>query len=191
LLAKADALNRLRMGAVTKIAFQFRERFWDDLPSTTGPGLSGSELSFLHSQDEWMPVWWSTLPARAPVLVGWAGGPEAVVLARTRQPAEWALDSLAQMLGLKRSFVQRQLVRFHAHDWQADPYSRGAYSYIPTGGVDLPRLLSLPLAETLFFAGEATDWSGANGTVHGALASGHRVASEILALRHGPRAQPG
>ena len=43
-----------------------------------------------------MPVWWSTLPARAPVLVGWAGGPEAIVLARTRQPAEWALDSLAQ-----------------------------------------------------------------------------------------------
>jgi monoamine oxidase len=190
LLTKQDALHQLKMGPVTKITFHFRERFWDHLPVATTSHLHGSELSFLHSQDEWTPVWWSTLPSHAPVLVGWTGGPEAVVLSGTRQPAEWALDSLAHMLGLNRSFLQDQLVKFHLHDWQADPYSRGAYSYIPVGGVDLPRQLSLPLADTLFFAGEATDWTGANGTVHGAIASGHRVASEILALRHDPVAQP-
>jgi uncharacterized protein with NAD-binding domain and iron-sulfur cluster len=33
----------------------------------------------------------------------------------------------------------------------------------------------------LFFAGEATDCEGHNGTVHGAIASGKRAAQEILA----------
>jgi monoamine oxidase len=34
--------------------------------------------------------------------------------------------------------------------------------------------------DTLFFAGEATDTTGHNGTVHGAIASGHRAANQIL-----------
>jgi monoamine oxidase len=34
--------------------------------------------------------------------------------------------------------------------------------------------------DTLFFAGEATDVTGNNGTVHGAIASGKRAAQEIL-----------
>ena len=36
------------------------------------------------------------------------------------------------------------------------------------------------LDRTLFFAGEATDTSGHNGTVHGAIASGYRAANEVL-----------
>jgi monoamine oxidase len=34
----------------------------------------------------------------------------------------------------------------------------------------------------LFFAGEATDFTGHHGTVHGALASGTRAAQELLRL---------
>jgi len=34
--------------------------------------------------------------------------------------------------------------------------------------------------DTLFWAGEATHWEGSAGTVHGALASGARAASELL-----------
>jgi hypothetical protein len=26
----------------------------------------------------------------------------------------------------------------HTRDWQADPYARGAYSFIPVGGLDAP-----------------------------------------------------
>jgi monoamine oxidase len=33
---------------------------------------------------------------------------------------------------------------------------------------------------TLFFAGEATDFSGHNGTLHGAIGSGQRAATELL-----------
>jgi hypothetical protein len=40
--------------------------------------------------------------------------------------------------------------------------------------------LGVPVEGTLFFAGEATDVNGHNGTVHGALSSAARVAGEIL-----------
>ena len=44
----------------------------------------------------------------------------------------------------------------------------------------LGRRGGLMLDGTLFFAGEATDTSGATGTVHGAIASGARAASQVL-----------
>jgi monoamine oxidase len=40
--------------------------------------------------------------------------------------------------------------------------------------------LGQPIAGTLFSAGEATDFQGFSGTVHGTLESGYRVAREIL-----------
>jgi hypothetical protein len=66
------------------------------------------------------------------------------------------------------------------HDWQNDPYSRGAYSYQIVGGATAPAALARPLEGTLFFAGEATETSGATGTVHGAIASGKRAAAQVL-----------
>jgi monoamine oxidase len=38
----------------------------------------------------------------------------------------------------------------------------------------------VPIGDTLFFAGKATDFRGQNGTVDGAIASGQRAAAEIL-----------
>jgi monoamine oxidase len=66
------------------------------------------------------------------------------------------------------------------HDWSADPFSRGAYSYPLPGGADAGRALARPVEGTLFFAGEHTTPSPANGTVHGAMASGLRAAEEVL-----------
>jgi len=48
------------------------------------------------------------------------------------------------------------------------------------GGDGAEAALAKPLDNTLFFAGEATDITGHNGTVHGAIASGKRAAAEIL-----------
>jgi monoamine oxidase len=39
--------------------------------------------------------------------------------------------------------------------------------------------LTVPVQDTLFFAGEATSTTGAHGTVHGAVESGLRAASQI------------
>ncbi len=59
-------------------------------------------------------------------------------------------------------------------------YRDQSYSYVPVNGVEAQLVLSRPVKDTLFFAGEATDTEGHVGTVHGALASGKRAAGEIL-----------
>jgi monoamine oxidase len=54
-----------------------------------------------------------------------------------------------------------------------------AYSYALADSNKAARRLAAPVGNTLFFAGEATDCSGHNGTVRGAIASGQRSATEI------------
>jgi len=72
------------------------------------------------------------------------------------------------------------VISSHTHDWQSDRWSLGAYSYALVGGADAHRELAAPVEDTLFFAGEATDARGHNGTVHGAIFSGYRAAREVL-----------
>jgi len=76
--------------------------------------------------------------------------------------------------------LRRQMTESFMHDWQEDPFSRGAYSYAAVGGIGAARKLAKPVAGTLFFAGEATNSDGYNGTVHGAIATGLRAAKELL-----------
>jgi len=64
--------------------------------------------------------------------------------------------------------------------WGADPWSLGSYSYLPAGTSATSRAaLAGSVGDRLFLAGEATD-SDYPGTVHGALNSGRRAASQVL-----------
>ena len=84
--------------------------------------------------------------------------------------------------------VRRELRFSRVHDWQSDPYSRGAYSYVKVGGAAARRALSRPVAGTVFLAGEACDSGGDAGTVAGALRSGADAATKLLrAVRNGQR----
>jgi len=74
--------------------------------------------------------------------------------------------------------VRAELRNVYYHDWHADPFAYGAYSYLRVGGADARDVLGARLDDTLFFAGEATS-SDDPGTVAGAIASGYRVAREI------------
>jgi monoamine oxidase len=91
-----------------------------------------------------------------------------------------ATDVLARALAIPRDNVAAAVAAATAADWKQDPWARGAYSWIPAGALDAPRLLAEPIDDTLFFAGEATDTAGYRGTVHGALVSGLRAADEAL-----------
>ncbi len=89
---------------------------------------------------------------------------------------EQVLKALADVLGLPRGRVEGALVGAHIHNWHADPFARGAYSYVMAGGMDAVRAFAAPVEHTLFFAGEATNTDGHTGTVHGAMATGRRAA---------------
>lgn len=66
--------------------------------------------------------------------------------------------------------------------WGSDPYSIGAYSYIPIGSSDKDyKAMAQPVADRIFFAGEATTREHPS-TVHGAFLSGQREAKRIRKL---------
>jgi monoamine oxidase len=144
-------------------------------------------LSFLFSDDEVMPTWWTSYPLLTPTLTGWVGGPRATKLARQSDEAiaGQALDALARVLHVRRGILEARLEAWHLHNWSVDPYACGAYSYVRVGGMDAPVQLGVPVADTLFFAGEATSTDGHTGLVHGALATGARAAREVIAARAG------
>jgi monoamine oxidase len=90
-----------------------------------------------------------------------------------------AIAELARQLGLTRRRLASMVVATFHHDWSADPFSRGAYSYALVGGAGAATRLSRTVQGTLHFAGEAT--AGADsGTVEGALKSGQRAARQVL-----------
>jgi monoamine oxidase len=171
---KEDALRGLEMGHVVKLVFAFRERFWER--------RFPDELGFVTTDDDPFRVWWTGYPVVAPVLVAWAGGPAADALTRLtiEERVDRALDALARLYGEPRAFVDRQLVASDTHDWTADPFARGAYSYVRVGGMQAQVVLASPVDNTLFFAGEATELAGHQATVHGALFAGQRAADEVL-----------
>jgi monoamine oxidase len=191
---KADAVRALEMGHVAKIVLHFREAFWGPLwqertlaaKHSHRPGENGlAPLRLLRAAGEPFPTWWTVGPG-VPVLTGWVGGPAAERLAQ-RTPEEvldGALDTLSRVLGnpvgLGRKRIASLLESSAFHNWGSDPFARGAYSYVGVGGLWAQRALAQPVAGTLFFAGEATDWNGNFATVHGAMASGRRASREIL-----------
>ncbi len=181
---KLDAARRLEVGHAVRLTLRFRTRFWESLRLRTrgGGDESLSELGFLHTFDATVPTWWTQLPLRAPLLVGWAGGPRAEAFAG--KDAEFltahAVESLSGALGVSRARVEAELEAVYTHDWQADPFARGAYAYLPVGGLEAQDELARPVAGTLFFAGEATNSDGHIGTVHGAIATGRRAAAQVV-----------
>ncbi len=160
---KRDAVRALEMGHVVRIVLHFHERFWEkiDIPGT-GEKEDLSQLGFIHYPEAPISTWWTMLPERAPLLVGWVG-----------------VDSLSRIFGVTENYVRSLLAGSFIHDWQADPFTRGAYSYLPVNGLAAQLALSQPVDNTLFFAGETTS-VGNIGTVHGAIQSGRRAAKEVI-----------
>jgi monoamine oxidase len=183
--AKQVAIRRLVMGNVLKINLRFHERFWEDakLWDEQAEQVNFKDAGFFHCPEAPLPTWWTQLPMRAPLLVGWAGGPRADRLRSLGASAilDQAIESLALIFNMSANEVRAQLQASYIHDWHDDPFSRGAYSYLPVNGLEDQQVLSESLDNKLFFAGEVTS-AGQIGTVHGAIQSGQRAAEEILKL---------
>lgn len=174
---KRAALAGLASGSVVKAALLFRTAFWEQIDEARYRGVS-----FFHSPRARFPTFWTALPEPVPLLVAWAGGPNAERLRNATTPAivREAVAGFASLFTARTS-VEEHLAAAWVHHWQQDPFARGAYSYVTVGGHGARRSLAKPLQDTLFFAGEAADDEGEHGTVAGALASGERAARQALA----------
>jgi len=177
---KQEAAAKLVIGRVLRVTLQFRERFWTQRKDAV-PDLRN--LHFLMADDPLFPTWWTMHPIGAPLLVGWSPDvcSDALRGKSHEEVAAQACRSLEKTLPDYKEEIRAGFVAAYFHDWQSDPYSRGAYSYVKAGGEGAQQALGAPVENTLFFAGEATEWDGHHATVHGAIATGLRAAREVRA----------
>jgi monoamine oxidase len=170
------AIDAIVMGPVLKVVLRFERPFWETLD-----GGRYRDATFFRTPRTPFPTVWTQLPVRVPLLTTWVGGPPAEALGRLRddQIADRAVASVEQLF--PQAMVRAELRHAYLHDWQRDPFARGAYSYLAAGGDGAREALGTPLEGALFFAGEALALRGYGGTVSGALQSAARAASQVLA----------
>lgn len=174
---KVQALRGLGMGPAIKCVYRFREPL-------TPPGIKA-----IYAAGR-APMWWTPSFGHETDAVVWTAfvtGDAAMDLLRRGEEGalDGALESLRRELGrpgLKA--VEARLV-----DWVNDPYSRGGYSFVRPGHRGVRELLAAP-TPPLLWAGEASAPESDAATVHGALLSGRRAATEVLKLLR-PRAYDG
>ena len=167
----AQAVQRLAMGTLEKVALRFPEQFWPE-----------SVWQITHvAEDRAFPVWFDfSRHVGSPTLVGSYNPRTAPSLAEL--PVE---QRTGHALGVLRKIFRAvpDPVESLVTDWLGDPWTLGSYSYVPAGATieDVSRLAK-PVSERLVLAGEATV-PASYGTVHGAFASGLRAASHALGMR--------
>jgi monoamine oxidase len=172
-----EALPLLGMGHVSRVVLRFHD----------GPWLSahaGHEVSFVHAPEEPFQTFWREARAGQEQITAWAGGPRALELAALDDTAlyDTALRALSRAVGAEYERCRSALLEAHHHDFERDPFTRGAYSYVRPGGEHAAKALAAPCEGTLYFAGEALD-SQYPATIAGALGSGEHAARQLLAAR--------
>lgn len=169
-LEKQHAIRRLGMGRALKYILLFKT------------GQLAHELFHMADGEneslQTISCWWQSA-SNHKVLVGYAGGKrhDKIVAMDEQTLLQTVLKDLESMVDrpIKDELVDYRLVR-----WDTNQFTRGAYSNHPVGVSSSERqVLAEPIQDRLFFAGEATSFSGNYATVHGAIESGQRVAKEI------------
>jgi monoamine oxidase len=159
--AKTAAIAALDMHDGAKVVMRFTHQFWD------------AHASFISLYDP-APVWW-TMSAEAPFLLGFFTGPRAEYLRDHPDPQEMCLEVLCGVFG---EVARTALVSCQVMIWSQEVWSGGAYSSTPVGAFGLREALAAPHGR-IHFAGEATALHGQAASVHGAIVSGQRAATEV------------
>jgi monoamine oxidase/CRP-like cAMP-binding protein len=167
---KKRAIDRLGVAFLGKMFFFFDEVFWNKNQYVFGYISSSTSHLPTHVVNLWKSHGIPCLQIQAGGTLGkWmeeCPAPEAET---------WGKRFLADCFG--RSIPEP--ARVLRTNWSADEFSLGAYTYIGVGGKpEDMKILSEPIGDWLYFAGEATNpfqWA----STHGAYTSGLREAARI------------
>lgn len=194
----ADHVFRARQAVLTLPIGVLRSesvRFTPELPPDFSAALSkigyGNNTKIALWIDEPIPYYrllateglvghfWMRVGERESLLTGFSGGSRADTLARMpeQEAVELAKEEVASAYG---NDLKRHIRRGRRFAWLDDPFALGSYSYSALGQGDARDALRRPIADTLFYCGEAVNARGHIATVHGAIEAGRDTADEIL-----------
>jgi monoamine oxidase len=170
---KRDAIAGLPMGLLAKIPLQF---------DGARLGLAENDWLSYAATDERL-CYFLTWPFGMELMIGFVGGRFGWELsAAVKRDGEDAAIDFARG-ELRRIFgadIDRHFVKGRFTPWANDPHVRGGYAYQRLGAAGARAALASPLADRLFFAGEATA-GGMSMTCGGAFLSGERAVREVAA----------
>ncbi|MGH8300515.1 MAG: flavin monoamine oxidase family protein, partial [Steroidobacteraceae bacterium] len=110
--AKRPALALLLSGPVLKVVLHFQRPFWEERD-----GGRYADGSFFHAPGKTFPTFWTALPARAPLLNAWVGGPSAARLSELTDE-EIIRQALDCMYGVfPRGREAPELQSAYVHNW--------------------------------------------------------------------------
>jgi monoamine oxidase len=167
------ALDGLGMGAYTKIALRLDRARVGRLEATDYfeilEGVGATSFEF-----------W---PFGRDLAIALLGGDHGRRLCEAGEPAavDFAIERLTAMIGGR---VRGAVTGGRLAGWWTDPYARGSYSVARPGHVSARMALRRPVADRIWFAGEATAGGGAM-TVGGATLEGERAAREVVRILAG------
>ncbi|KAL3787378.1 hypothetical protein ACHAW5_008424 [Stephanodiscus triporus] len=221
---KRNALNRLGVGAYNKCCMSFEKPFWNNLPrhsSVSAPVNRNDEMTqkfdFIGhaSSEHGKDILFFSL-MNSPILVAIYGGSDYSKQVEDMKDDEVVMECMKVLKKICESAIKarddslrtrRQVdlavpdwpIDYFVSRWGSDPYSRGAFCYVPNGvnGFEELTAMSTPIYDfrpewaeetdkpkrpLIMFAGEATTPYHPS-TIHGAYESGIREAYRLdLAL---------
>lgn len=166
---KLAAIDQLRVGPVIKLVYRFAE------PILPKPIMA------LYSAGV-PPMWWSPSfghDVDATVWMAFASGDWARELLALGE--QGALQKALNTLRGELNRPDLEPLDCRLINWPADPFALGGYSVVIPGHTEARESLARPVANRLFWTGEATASLAHAATVHGAYMTGQRAAQEVLA----------
>lgn len=176
-----NAIKQMGFGSIIKILLEFEAPFWEDEATSKRVEFNLKNMGFVLS-DQVIPTWWTQMPKRSPVLTGWLGGLPAARQKETppEEILQMSLRSIGNIFKMSADELKEKLVAFDVANWTADPFTRGSYAYDTVEAAGARKILSQPINDSIFFAGEYLYEGPAMGTVEAALNSGLQAAKHII-----------
>jgi monoamine oxidase len=181
--AKITAYNTIGMGNGMKISLRFSSQIWE--------GKLMEVLLDGPTAECWPPnVYQSGTTSH--VLTCFMMGRNSEVMEALPDDTARLNQALVDLDAAFGGSASTAFIEGVVHNWTAEPYIRGSYSYPAPGtrpitGSTMRQVLAQPVGSQLYFAGEATH-NTAPSTVPGALQSGERAGGEVDANLGSPPA---
>jgi monoamine oxidase len=169
---KVEAAGGLPLGLADKLFLSLTDADQFDKDSRCFGHTDRTETAAYHIR----PFGW-------PMIEGFFGGRLAAELEKGGVTAffDFALGELTSIFGAD---FKRRVKPIRAHGWLSDPLAQGSYSYAAPGKADCRAALAAPVADRLFFAGEACSREDFS-TAHGAYRTGLAAAEQAIAALRG------
>ncbi len=177
MIEQQKAIQKIETGGVIKFLVEFTEPVWEKGENKDFRKFPNAGFIF---SDAYVPTWWTQNPSDLPLLTGWLSGPTTLGLKlNDEELLNEGIRTLGYIFDCPENTVRSKIRAAKVINWVNDPFAMGAYAYKTVGTKDVIDLLSQPVENTVFFAGEAYYHGPEMGTVEAALATGEEVAKKI------------